>query len=382
MEISSLFMLDPSVVFLNHGSFGAVPAVVFENYQYWQRRLELQPVLFLGREFDELLQRSRAALAEYINSSVNDVVYIPNATFGVNMIARAIKFNPGDEILSTDHEYGACDLAWQHVIKNTGAIYKKVKLLFPILSEEELINSIFDGVTEKTKVIYISHITSPTAIILPIEKICKRARELGILSIIDGAHGPGQVDLDMLKINADVYIGNCHKWLMAPKGAGFIYCNQAAQEIIEPLVVSWGSADTDKGGSKFINRLQWTGTNDPAAYLTVASAIQFIKDNQWNNVRADCRKLLSTAISEIASITGLQSYYDHLSKYYCQMASVRIPDNIDLVQIKNKLYEDFRIEVPFIQLGDKKFIRISVQGYNTEKDIDILLAALKGIIKN
>lgn len=381
MSISSKFMLDPEIVFLNHGSFGATPKPVFENYQYWQKRLEFQPVKFLGREFNDLLLFSRITLGEYIHAKAQDLVFIPNTTFGVNLIAHSLNLKKGDEILTTDHEYGACDLVWEHVCEMKGAVYKKSKIPFPLNNDEEIIAKLFEGYSRKTKYLFISHITSSTAIILPIEKICRKARELGIISIIDGAHTPGQLEINLQNIGADIYIGNCHKWLMSPKGAGFLYCTESMQELIEPLVVSWGSGMAAKtNGTNFIEKLQWTGTNDPAAYLSVPAAIQFAEENNWIKVKEKCHNLLESALVEIQNLTGLQAYYEPSSTFYYQMATARIPDYVDLEKIKNILYDQYNIEVPFTQLSDKKLIRISIQGYNTENDIERLIVSLKKVI--
>src|SRR5215211_6975506 len=239
--LKEYFLLDPDVVFLNHGSFGATPKPVFEVYQNWQRRLERQPVLFLGREYDELLLESRQALGKYLNAAAEDLVYIPNATQGANIIARSLNLQPGDEILTTDHEYGACDYTWELVCGKAGANYVRRHIPLPVNSTDELIDQLLAGVTPSTKVIYLSHITSPTALCFPVERICERARELGLLTIVDAAHSPGQMPVDLQQLGADFVFGNCHKWMLAPKGAAFLYVRHEIQHLVEPLIVSWGS---------------------------------------------------------------------------------------------------------------------------------------------
>jgi isopenicillin-N epimerase len=214
MSLKEYFLLDPSIVFLNHGSFGVTPRPVFEEYQNWQLRLEHQPLLFLGREFDGLLLESRTALGKYLNANPEDLVYIPNATYGVNIIARSLKLQPDDEIPTTDHEYGACDYTWEFIGEKTEAKYIHRSIPLPVHTKEEIVEQFWQGVTPKTKVIYLSHITSPTALCLPVNEICRRAREMGILSIIDAAHSPGQMPLDVQQLGADVIFGNCHKWML------------------------------------------------------------------------------------------------------------------------------------------------------------------------
>ena len=376
------FLLDPTVTFLNHGSFGATPKPVFAAYQGWQRRLERQPVLFLGREIDGLLRQSRQALGEYLDAAADDLVYIPNATHGVNIIARSLALQPGDEILTTDHEYGACDYTWEFVCKKTGATYIHQPIPLPVQSEDEIIEQFWQGVTLRTKVIYLSHITSPTALRLPVEQICQRARQAGIWTLVDGAHAPGQIPLDLKAVGADFYTGNCHKWLLSPKGAAFLYARREAQPLIEPLIVSWGyhaTAETTSG-SQFIDYLQWTGTRDPAAALSVPSAIQFMRDHNWDKVRRECHALLRQAVERICALTDMPPLYPLDSDFYSQMAIAPLPSSTDLTSLKARLYDEYQVEVPLIQCQDRKFVRVSIQGYNTQGDVDALVNALKRLL--
>ncbi len=372
------FLLDPGVVFLNHGSFGATPRPVFEAYRDWQLRLERQPVLFLGRELDGLLGESRQALGGYLNADADDLVYIPNATHGVNIIARSLGLAPGDEILTSDHEYGACDHTWDFICGKTGAVYVRQPIPLPVCGGDEIVEQLWQGVTPRTKAITLSHITSPTALRLPLEKVCERARDRGIVTIVDAAHSPGQIPLDLQALGADAVFGNCHKWMMAPKGAGFLYARRELQPRIEPLVVSWGYRPTPETttGSRFIDILQWTGTKDPAAALAVPAAIRFMAEHNWEAVRRDCHELLRQAIERICGLTGLAPLYPLESDFYAQMGIAPLPE-CDLAALKRRLYDGFRVEVPLIQWQDRQFVRISVQGYNTQEDIDALVGALE-----
>src|SRR5579884_1523084 len=234
------FLLDPDVIFLNHGSFGACPRPVFDVYQQWQRELERQPVAFIGRRKKELLAEARARLGEYVNADPGSLVYVPNATSGLNIVARSLALEPGDEILTTDHEYGALNMTWQRVCAKSGATYIQHPLPLPVGSPEDVVESFWSAVTPRTRVVFLSHVTSPTALILPVAEIVCRARAAGILTIIDGAHAPGHVPLDLTALGADVYAGNCHKWLCSAKGAGFLYVRPEHQDWVESLIVSWG----------------------------------------------------------------------------------------------------------------------------------------------
>jgi len=380
-DLKSLFQLNPEIIFLNHGSFGATPRPVLEVYKSWQARLENQPVLFLGRELPGLLFASREKLGLFLNADAVDLVYIPNSTYGVNIVARSLKLEPGDQILTSNHEYGACDNCWEFICAKTGAYYIHQPISLPIQSDELIIDEFWKGVTSQTKVIYLSMITSPTAVRLPVEKICELARKNGILSIIDAAHAPGQIPVDLQLLGADIVFGNCHKWMLGPKGAAFLYARPEVQKIIEPLVVSWGYHTTPETttGSRFVDILQWAGTNDHSAYLSVPSAIQFMRDNDWNDVRLESNCLLRIAIDRICKEFNLKPLYPLESHFFAQMGVAPLPEvNLDL--LKNRLYTEYKVEVPLIQWHDKQFVRISVQGYNTRSDIDDLIRGLTELI--
>lgn len=372
------FQLDPAIHFLNHGSFGACPLPVFETYQAWQRRLERQPVLFLGREHDALLRESRTALGAYLQADPDNLVYIPNATHGVNIVARGLRLQLGDEILTSDHEYGACDFTWEFLAAKSGAKYIHQPILLPVSSPDEILKQFWAGVTERTRVIYLSQITSPTALRLPVEAICQRARQRGILTLIDGAHAPGQIPLDLTALAADFYTGNCHKWMLAPKGAAFLYARREVQPLIEPLVVSWGQGGAPGfgSGSRYLDLLQWTGTRDPAAFLSVPAAIDFMRVHNWDSVRRDCQRLLTEALTDLQALTGLAAPYPPDSGFFAQMAIAPLPPDADLLLWKSRLYDEFKVEIPLIAWNDQKFVRISIQAYNTRADVDALLTGL------
>lgn len=380
-HIKNQFLLDPDVIFLNHGSFGATPKSVMDAYQNWQIRLENQPVQFLGRVINEFLLEARKALGSYLNAAPDDLVFVPNATHGANIIARSLHLKSDDEVLTTNHEYGACDYAWEFVCQKKGVCYIRQPISLPIHADEQIIEQFWKDVSSRTKVIYLSHITSPTALRLPIRQICQRAREMGILTVVDAAHSPGQITVNLQDIGADVVFGNCHKWMLSPKGAGFLYVRREIQHMIQPLVVSWGyhaSAEIATG-SQFIDYLQWTGTHDPAAYLSVPAAIQFIQENAWDKVQHSCHDLLRNAIERICELVEMEPLYPLDSDFYAQMGIAPL-SNSDLGLLKRRLYDEYRVEVPLIQWEDRQFVRISVQGYNSQDDIDILVSALEVLL--
>jgi isopenicillin-N epimerase len=381
-SLRDLFLLDPDVVFLNHGSFGACPRPVFETYQNWQKKLEYQPVKFINTELADEFASARNILGDYLNVRAENLVYIPNATFGVNVVARSLELQPGDEILTTDHEYGACDKTWEYICQKKGSKYIRQPIPLPADSPEQITDQFREGVSEKTKLIFISHITSPTALRFPIESICKRAREANILTLIDGAHAPGQIPLNLEAIGADFYTGNCHKWMMAPKGAAFLFTRTEIQHLIQPLIVSWGWG-VDKlftFGSDYLDYLQWWGTKDPSVYLTVPAALKFQTEYNWESVRKKCQMLCQQAISRIDEITHLPSMYTDLSNQYVQMGIALLPELNNSDAFKETLYKEYKIEIPIIDWGGKQFIRVSIQGYNTQSDVDTLISALKELL--
>ncbi len=378
-ELEGYFLLDPDVIFLNHGSFGATPRPVFEAYQRRQRELERQPVEFLGRRHDEMMLAARSALASYVGTSAENIVYTQNVTISVNIIARSLVLGPGDEVLASDHEYGACDRTWRFLSRQRGFTYTNRPVRIPPASTQSLIDDFWQGVNPRTRVIFLSHITSPTALVLPVAEICSRARSAGFLTLIDGAHAPGQLPLDLPALGADFYGGNLHKWLCAPKGAGFLYARPEVQPQLKPLVVSWGYESEKPSGSTFIDYHEWWGTRDIAAFLAVEDAIRFQQDHDWPRVRAECHALVVDALKGIGEITGLPSLYPDDS-WYLQMGAAALPAETDTAALQSRLYAEHHIEIPLMDWNGRKLIRVSVQGYNEPGDIDSLLQALRRLL--
>jgi isopenicillin-N epimerase len=362
--LRDLFLLDPDVVFLNHGSFGACPRPVFEEYQRLQRELERQPVEFLGRErrFPDLMGHARERLAAYVGADPADLVLLPNASAGINLVARSLDLRPGDEVLATDQEYGGMQILWRFVCERAGAT-------FVTRPPDEL----FDALGRRTRVLFVSQITSPTAVRLPVAELVAAAGEAGVFSLVDGAHGPGQVPLHLDALGADAYAGNCHKWLCAPKGAGFLHLRPEHQGWLEPSVVSWDWTDD----AAFAVRHQWVGTQDPAALLAVPAAIDFQDAHDWDAARARCRALAREARRRLADLFGLEPLAPEDAIE--QMAAAPLPP-CDPEEVKRRLYEEHRVEVPVWDWGGRPLVRVSFQGYNDEADLDALLAALEAVL--
>jgi isopenicillin-N epimerase len=380
-DLRKYFLLDPSVTFLNHGSFGATPKPVFLEYQRWQRELEKQPVEFLGRRFNQLLAGSRAELGKYLGTHADNLVYTQNVTVSLNIVARSLELGVGDEVLTTDHEYGAVDRTWHFLSKERGFKYVNQPIATPLTTAEKFIEDFWRGVTARTRVICLSHITSPTAIIFPVKEIIRLAREKGILTIIDGAHVAGQIPLHLDSLGADFYGGNLHKWLCAPKGAGFLYARPEAQHLLKPMIVSWGYESETPSGSNFIDYNEWWGTRDPAAFLAVPAAIEFQKEHDWDAVRESCHQLVREAQQRICELTSLAPLHSLADNWFAQMATALLPADTNNLLLKSRLYDEYRIEVPLVDWNGNKLVRISVQGYNTKRDIDSLCHALNVLLK-
>jgi isopenicillin-N epimerase len=374
------FLLDPEVAFLNHGSFGAVPRAVFAAYQEWQRELERQPVEFLGRRFSDLLREARLALAAYVRTSPDNLVYVPNATEALNIVAHSVRLAPGDEIVTTDHEYGAMDRMWQSICRRTGAIYRPVHLPLPMTTAADVADLIWAAVAPRTRVLFLSQLTSPTALVFPVSELCRRARAAGVLSIVDGAHALGQLPLDLDAMKPDFYAANAHKWLCAPKGSAFLYVRPEVQSLVEPRIVSWGDQMPGASGSRFLDELQWTGTRDIAAYLTVPVAIRFWAEHRWEDSRLRCHELARTTRESIEALTGLPQICPDSMDWFVQMATVPLPP-CDGPVLKRRLYDEFRVEVPVVEWQGRQFLRVSLQAYNTRRDVERLTEALRALLK-
>ena len=462
------FLLDPTVHFLNHGSFGACPRPVFEAYQQWQAELERQPVEFLGRRAGELLAASRAALAAYLGIAADDLVYFPNPTTAINAVARNVarlsgsnrkggarpigtgthgdshpgrdvlgiqarksapisvplqnlrsvfdpadsplRLQPGDEILTTDHEYGAMDRTWRYLCDQTGIRYVQQPIPLPVTTHADFVERFWTGVTPRTRIIFISHITSATALTFPAVEICRRARQAGILTIVDGAHAPGQIPLNLAELSADIYTGACHKWLCAPKGTAFLYVRRELQPWLEPLIVSWGWESDKPGPSPFVDWHEWQGTRDLAAYLSVPAAIRYQAEHDWDAVRERCHALAVETRQRIEALTGLPAIcpddtlpqsgnrearlpdapdagsaeasipvHSARSTWFTQFFAARLPE-CDLDALKARLYAEDRVEVPIHRWNGIPLVRVSFQAYNDRVDADALLAGLARLL--
>lgn len=380
-ELKKYFYLNPNITFLNFGSFGSCPKPIFETYQDWQIKLEQDPVQFITNTGINYLRESRISLANFINCPVDDLVFVPNPTYAVNIVAKSLALKVGDEIVTTNLEYGACDRTWEFVCSLSGAKYVKQEISLPILSKETFIEQFFKGLSSKTKLIFISHITSSTGLILPVEEICFIAKQKGILVFIDGAHVPGHIDLDIEKLNVDFYTGACHKWMMAPKGCSFFVAKKEVQELLKPLIVSWGYNSLNPSHSMFLDHHQMSGTRDFSAYLTIDSCLSFMEEFNWKTISKNCHKLVMKNASRFCDLLQTIPVAPLNDIFFGQMFSISVntPDPQKLYRL---LVDEYKIEIPITIQEDLNFIRFSVQGFNDQNDLDYLYESLQHIIKH
>jgi isopenicillin-N epimerase len=380
-SLASQFLLRKDVTFLNFGSFGACVRPVFERYQQYQLELEEEPVRFITVNGLEYLKQSRQALGEYLNCDADDVVYVTNPSYAVNIIAKSLKLQAGDEILTTNLEYGACDRTLRYYCKKAGASYIKYNVPFPLTTKEEFVEQFMKLATEKTKLIFISHLTSSTGLRFPVEEICKAAKERGILTFVDGAHGPGQVPVDLTAMDVDIYTGACHKWMMTPKGSSFLHVKRELQHLFDPLIISWGYEAAKPSHSQFLDYHQLQGTRDFSAFLTIPDAINFMKQHNWPQVNTACRKLVQENAAEFCKLLNASPIAPVNDDFIAQLYSAPIKTK-EPEKLHHHFFDQYKIEIPVMPHGDKVYLRYSIQAFNSQADLDKLFDAIMEIKKS
>lgn len=380
-KFKDLFLIDSEITFLNFGSFGACPKPVFEEYQNWQLVLEREPVQFIAFDGLQRVRNALKILSDFIHCDPMDLVFTPNPTFAFNIVAANLNLKPGDEILSTDMEYGAMDRMWEFYCSRKEARYIKQSIELPIQSDEHFLDSFWKGVTDKTKAIFISHITSATALKLPVDSLCKEAKRRGLITIVDGAHVPAHAALNITELDPDFYTGACHKWMMAPKGCSFLYAKKEFQDSLEPLIVSWGYKSDNPTDSRFFDYHQFNGTRDFSAYLTLPATIDFMKGNNWNEVAKSCRDLVRENAMRFCELTGGIPLAPLDDNFHGQMFAIPIRTS-DPMALQRKLFLDDRIEVPVTRQGSRTFVRYSIQAFNSQAELDLLYNALHRELKS
>ena len=383
-DLRQHFYLDPSISYMNHGSFGACPIPVMKSYQDWQIELEKNPIDYFVRQLRGLfskdaqgpLEDARNTLAKYVGADPTGLIFTPNVTVALNAIAFSMPLEAGDEVLTTDHEYGTIDATWVRKCQKHGATMKRVPVSLPVGSQEAFVDSFWSYVTPRTRVILMSHITSATALKLPIEEICKRARIAGITTVIDGAHAVGQLDLDLIQINADFYTSNCHKWLLTPKGTAFLYVHPSQRERFEPMVISWAEINQPS----FSLRHEMWGTRDMAAFLAIPAALEFRREHDWESQNLRSRQVVREYRIKFAKLCERDLICDE--SWLGQLASVLLPGNGTTSGLWKYLWEQHRIEAMVTQWQTEPILRLGFNAYNDISEMDALFSAVAQYLKS
>ncbi len=377
--LKELFLIKKDITYLNFGAYGSCPKPIFERYQDFQLELETEPTLFVNETGPAYLKIARQALANYLHCDADNLVYVTNPSYAVNIIAKSLQIGPGDEVLTTNLEYGPCDKTLNFYCAQTGATYIRQKIRFPLESKEDFIAQFCTGISAKTKLIFISHLTSSTGLRLPVEEICAIANEKGIMVYVDGAHAPGQLPINLSTLDADIYTGACHKWMMTPKGSSFLFVKKELHHLFEPLVISWGYKTAHPSGSLLIDNHQLQGTRDYAAFLTIPAAIEFMNTHQWDQVNLYSRQLAQSNAQRFCELMGSTSNSPINDDFIGQLFS--IPIHIPHPEkLHDHLYENYRIQVPVPSHEGQFYLRYSIQGFNNQADLDQLYDAMKTIV--
>ncbi len=366
--------LDLEVKHLNHGSFGPAPNAVLEECQRIRRRAEQNPMEFFVYRLGGELAAARRALASFVGADADNLVLLENSTAAMNVVAASAPLGEGDEVLLTDHEYGAVRRTWEAACQRSGATLRVQALPTPFHSPEEVVDTLMAGVTPRTRLLVFSHVTSPTAIIFPAKEIRRHARQRGLAVCIDGPHAVAMLPLELGALDCDYYVGSCHKWLSAPFGACFLHVHPRAQEFIRPAQVSWGRPFPGEP-THWRDELHWRGTYDPSPVLAIPRAIEFLRDAGLNHFRQHGHRLARLARDLIGKLTGLEPLTPDDEAWYGTMVALPLPDG-NAPALQDALRKNHHIEAPIIDWNNVRLVRVSCHLYTQEEDIEHLARAL------
>ncbi len=379
IEAQKLWRLDRSSVYLNHGSFGPPPRAVVLEQRRFKRACDREPMLFFVRQLERFWNAARRELANFVGCLPEDMVFCENATAGMNHIARFFPLQPDDEVLLNDHEYGVVKKIWQRKCREASAVYREMQLPLPVESTSQIVDAFRRAITGRTKLIVVSHITSPTAITLPVKEICRLGREHKIPVCIDGPHAPLQIPLDIQSLDCDFYVASCHKWLSAPFGSGFTYVAPEWQSAAsEPLSISWGRLPP-MPIETWSDHYVWMGTRDYSSYLAIPAAISFMEKIGIDAIRQRNHQLARYARQAISSALGTEALVPDSEEWYSMMAAIWLPKG-DHSELQKHLWMQHGIEVPITRFGDRFLVRVSCHLYNTQPQIDLLVDSIKSYL--
>ena len=384
-QFPSAWDLAPGVTYLNHGSFGPSPGVVRETRQRWADELERNPMEFFVQRQEALLDEASHDLGQFLGCRSENLVFVPNATVAMNIVAENTRLKPGDEVLLNDHEYGAVIRIWGAHCQRAGARTVLAKLPLHPHSSSDWVDAIFERVTPRTRMIVLSHVTSPTALILPVEEVCRRAKPLGIPVCIDGPHAIAMLPLSLDQLGCDYYCASLHKWLAAPFGSGFLYSKPKHKSGLKPTIISWGRSLSGRE-SRWVDEFHWSGTSDPAAYLAVPEAIRFLQSVGLDRFRDQCHTLAQYAGQQLTEHCGAMPLAQE--NEFGTMLTLELPQLQRVEQqpgtphpLQLRLATEFGIEIPIVEWRDRLHIRVSCHLYNTPEQVDRLVEVLKSLLK-
>lgn len=366
------FLLESGTAFLNHGSFGAAPRKVLAAAERWRRRMEAHPDRFLRSVLPGALRGAAGQLARFLQVKEEDLAFVENATSGVNAVLRSLEFRPGDEILATSHSYNAVRQAIRFVCARSGARLVEARIVLPVRNESDLVSPIESRISRRTRLLVLDHISSPTGLVFPVKRLARLARERGARVLVDGAHAPGQLELDIAALGVDWYAGNCHKWLFAPKGCGFLWAPAGAQQGLHPPVISHGY------GKGFTAEFDWTGTRDFSNWLAVTAALDFYLELRPSRIRAYIHRIVTEAANRIAA--AWDTPLDGPAALHGSMTAIRLPGHLqrsDPTELMRDFFTRHRLVVAVMAVGGALWARISAQVYNRPQDYERLLSAAK-----
>ncbi len=390
-ELARHWTLDPQVEFLNHGSFGACPRRVLDLQQELRARMERQPVLFLSRELEPLLDEARSALARFVGADPDDLAFVPNATTGVNTVVRSLRLGPGDEVVTTDHAYNACRNALR-ALEPAGVRVVTAAVPWPGVTPAQVMDAVLAAVTARTRLALIDHVTSPTGLVFPVETLVRALAERGVDTLVDGAHAPGMLPLDVRRIGAAYYTGNCHKWLCTPKGSGFLHVRRDRQDGVLPLAVSHGFNSTRTDRSRFRLLFDWGGTDDPTPFLCIPEAIRFLGSlvpGGWPALMQRNRELALAGRALLCESLGIPEPAP--AEMIGTLAAVPLPDSEGPPPVagsmndplQRTIFDQHRVEVPIFVFPQypRRLVRIAAQLYNSRGQIERLARALRELLR-
>ncbi|MBW4470827.1 MAG: aminotransferase class V-fold PLP-dependent enzyme [Stenomitos rutilans HA7619-LM2] len=374
--------LDPTITFLNHGSFGACPLAVLAEQQQLRARMEQQPLQFFGRDLEALLDDARAKLAAFVGADSDDLAFVPNATTAINTVLRSLVFAPGDELLTTNQEYNACRNALNYVAERYNLKVVVAEIPFPIESSKQVVEAIIGCISARTRLALLDHVVSQTGLVFPIAELVQALTQRGVETLVDGAHAPGMVPLNLQTIGATYYTGNCHKWLCAPKGAAFLYVQRDRQAVIRPLTISHGANATRTDRSRFRLEFDWTGTDDPTAYLCIPTAIRVMESLLpcgWQDVMAKNHALAITARRHLCET--LEIVPPCPDEMLGSLAVLPLLDG-NPQWLQDSLLERYQIEVPIVPFptANSRLVRVSAQLYNRLEQYEVLATAIVALL--